>query len=212
MNRIAGTALTLGAVAAVCAAIVAGTYRLTATRIEANRIAWIEASLLPALGDVTWDSGLMDSMLTLDPPHGLPGDEATQVYRVYEDGRGKAALFTVTANEGYAGPIRLLVGVDVDGRVTGVRVVEHSETPGLGDKIESSRSDWVLQFEGSTLASPPLDAWRIRADGGDFDQITGATVTTRAVVGAVRDTLLYFDVERARLFERPPATDEDSTE
>lgn len=212
MNRIASTAVTLGAVAAICAAIVAGTYRLTASRIEANEIAWIEAGLMPALGDVAFDSGLTDSVVALNPPHSLPGDDEARIYRVYRGGSGVAALFAVTASDGYAGPIRILVGIDASGGITGVRIVEHNETPGLGDKIESTRTDWVLQFDGRSLSAPSPDAWMIRADGGEFDQITGATVTTRAVVKAVFETLLYFDSERATLFGATAATtgEEDS--
>ena len=189
-----------GPIATLCTAGVTATYRLTATRIDANRQAWLESRLLPALGDVSFDTGLTDDVLEIDAPHGLPGSESALVYRVYRGGQPAAALFAVTAMNGYAGPIRILVGVDTGGVVTGVRIVEHNETPGLGDKIESTRSDWVQQFPGSTIASPPLGAWAIRADGGTFDQLTGATVTPRAVVGAVRDTLLYFDSERDAIF------------
>lgn len=204
MNRVSRTALTLAAIAILCAAAVTATYRLTAARIDANQQAWLESRLAPALGDVTFDSGLTEDVLRIEAPHGLPGNEAALVYRVYRDGQPAAALFMVTAMKGYAGPIRILVGVDASGVLTGVRIVEHSETPGLGDKIESSRSDWVQQFPGRSLATMPIDAWAIRADGGQFDQLTGATVTPRAVVGAVRDTLVYFDAQRDAIFAPEP--------
>ncbi len=204
MNRITKTGLTLAVIATLCTAGVTATYRLTATRIDANRQAWLESRLLPALGDVAFDTGLTDAVLELDAPHGLPGNESALVYRVYRDDQPAAALFAVTAMNGYAGPIRILVGIDMDGVVTGVRIITHNETPGLGDKIESSRSDWVQQFPGRSLADPTFDAWAIRADGGSFDQLTGATVTPRAVVGAVRDTLLYFDGQRDVIFAPKP--------
>ncbi len=208
MSRVVKTGLTLAAVAAVCAGIVAGTYGFTAARIEANERAWVEARLAPALGDTEYDTGVMDSMLTLDVPHGLPGDAPARVYRVYKGGEPAAVLFEVSAMDGYAGPIRLLVGVDTGGSITGVRVVEHNETPGLGDKIESRRSDWILQFAGRSLGDPPVASWAIRADGGDFDQLTGATVTPRAVVKAVRETLDYFEAERDALFAAQAAEPE----
>ena len=204
MSRVSRTGLTLAAIAILCAAAVTATHRLTATRIDTNQQAWLESRLAPALGDVDFDTGLTDDVLAIRSPHGLPGNDPAQVYRVYKDGRPAAALFAVTAMNGYAGPIRLLVGVDVGGVVTGVRIVEHSETPGLGDKIESSRSDWVQQFPGRSLASLPIAAWSVRADGGQFDQLTGATVTPRAVVGAVRDTLVYFDAQRDAIFAAEP--------
>ena len=200
MHRIARTGLTLAILATLCAVAVTVTFTLTAPRIDANRQAWLEASLAPALGDVDYDSGITDHVLELETPHGLPGDEPALVYRVYRGGQPAAILFAVTAMNGYAGPIRLLVGVDASGVLTGVRILQHDETPGLGDKIESTRSDWLQQFPGRSLASPEPDAWSIRADGGEFDQLTGATVTPRAVVGAVYDTLLYFAAERDTLF------------
>ena len=86
------------------------------------------------------------------------------------------------------------------GRVAGVRIVRHNETPGLGDKIESGKSDWVGQFAGRALGDPELTAWGIQADGGAFDQLTGATVTPRTVVEAIRDTLVYFNAEKESLF------------
>ena len=129
-------------------------------------------------------------------------------------GKPVAVLFAVTATDGYAGPIRLLVGVRADGRLSGVRVVSHDETPGLGDRIESRRSEWIFQFDGRSLADPVPAAWAIRADGGDFDQITGASVSSRAVLKAVRDTLVYFADNRDTVLGTgealKPADDEDS--
>ena len=200
MKRVLRTGLTLAVVAAICTAAVTATYVWTDEKIAANRRAFLESRLVPALGDVSFDTGLTDDVITLAPPHGLPGTVPAQIYRVYRDGEPAAALFAVSAMNGYAGPIRILVGVTAGGIVSGVRVAEHNETPGLGDKIEIARSDWVLQFPGRSLGDPPEGAWRIRADGGAFDQITGATITPRAVIGAVRDTLLYFDAHRDTIF------------
>jgi electron transport complex protein RnfG len=201
-------ALTLAGIAAVCTALVAGTFQLTADRIAANEKAELEKSLQPALAGVFYDSDVTESRLVLQPPHGLPGKEAAIVYRVYSEGEPVAALFAVSARDGYAGPIRILLGVGVDGVVTGVRILRHRETPGLGDRIESSRSDWVYQFDGSSLGNPPAAAWAIRADGGVFDQLTGASVTPRAVIKAIRDTLIYFDAHRDELFAAPAAGEE----
>lgn len=195
--------LTLAAIAAICATLVAATHRLTTDRIAANEQAWLEQSLLPALGAADYDGRITDSMLVLDPPHDLPGNDPAIIYRAYAAGAPAAALFAVTATGGYAGPIRILVGIDAGGAVTGVRVLEHRETPGLGDGIETPRSDWVLQFDGRSLGDPPLGGWQLRVDGGDFDQLTGASVTPRAVVKAIRETLLYFDAHQAEIFDMP---------
>ena len=90
-----------------------------------------------------------------------------------------------------------------------MRILQHRETPGLGDKIESSRSDWILQFNGRALGDPVVTGWAIKNDGGDFDQLTGASITPRAVINAVRDTLIYFDAHREEIFSLP-ATQDDS--
>jgi Na+-translocating ferredoxin:NAD+ oxidoreductase subunit G len=96
----------------------------------------------------------------------------------------------------------------VDGRISGVRVLAHRETPGLGDKIEVERDDWILDFDGRSLSQPPRERWRVRRDGGAFDQFTGATITARAVVSAVRDALIYFSAHRDELFAAPAAAEE----
>ena len=148
-------------------------------------------------------------MLVLKPPHDLPGSEEALIYRVYANDEPVAALFVVTARDGFAGPIRILLGVDMTGVVTGIRILRHRETPGLGDKIDESRSDWVHQFPGRSIGDPVVTSWAIRRDGGDFDQLTGASITPRAVIKAMRDTLIYFNANRDAIFAAP-ASEEDS--
>ncbi|NCC28094.1 MAG: RnfABCDGE type electron transport complex subunit G, partial [Gammaproteobacteria bacterium] len=103
--------------------------------------------------------------------------------------------------DGYAGPIQLLVSVLRDGSVGGVRVLFHHETPGLGDKIEERKSDWVLSFDGKSLSNPTPERWAVKRDGGEFDQFTGATITPRAIVHAVKNTLIYVQQQGDALFE-----------
>ena len=194
------TGVTLAVIAAICTGLVAATYQLTEDRIAANEKALLEQSLQPALAGLFYDSSVSESRLVLQPPHELPGNDAAFVYRVYAEDEPVAALFAVTARDGYAGPIRILVGVDMAGVITGVRILQHRETPGLGDRIEAGRSDWVFQFDGRSMGDPQPAGWALRIDGGEFDQLTGASVTPRAVINAVRDTLLYFDVNREQLF------------
>lgn len=201
-DSIVKNGLTLATIAAICTGLVATTYHLTKDRIAANEQAWLERSLAPALEGLTYEGSISQSKILLKAPHGLPGREDAVIYRVYADDRPLAALFAVTAPDGYAGPIRILVGVAYDGNVTGLRILEHRETPGLGDKIESSRSDWVFQFTGRALGNPPLKGWFLSRDGGEFDQLSGATVTPRAVIKAVRETLVYFEQHRDTLFDQ----------
>jgi len=122
----------------------------------------------------------------------LLGNESTLVYL----GRNKlepvAAVFTSVVPDGYSGPIKLLVAVRSDGTRGGVRVVSHKETPGLGDKVEERKSDWVFGFRDKSLDNPPLERWKVKRDGGDFDQFTGATITPRSIVNAVKNTLIFY--------------------
>ncbi len=151
-------------------------------------------------------------MITIPQPHELPGSDAAIIYRVYAGQKPVAALFVVSARDGYAGPIRLLVGVAMDGKVSGVRVLEHRETPGLGDRIETIKSDWVLQFDGHSLRDPEPAAWAIRDDGGQFDQLTGASVTPRAIINAIRQTLTYFEANSVAIFAAPAENTDDESE
>jgi electron transport complex protein RnfG len=200
---------TLAVMATVCTALVAATWYLTADQIAANEKALLEKSLQPALANTFYDSSVSESRLVLEPPHGLPGSEAALIYRVYSGDEPVAALFVITARDGFAGPIRILLGVDIDGVVTGVRILEHRETPGFGDKIDSRKSDWVHQFAPHSLRDPVAARWKIKSDGGDFDQLTGASVTPRAVIKAIRDTLQYFETHRDEIFAAAATPTED---
>jgi len=207
MSAVLKSGATLAAIGAVCAALVAITYSLTSERIAANEQAWLEKSLEPALAGLTFEGSVSESMLVVRAPHDLPGPDDVIIYRVYADNQPVAALFAVTARDGYAGAIRVLVGLRYDGTITGIRILEHRETPGLGDKIVSSRSDWVYQFEGRSLGHPGLKEWSIKRDGGKFDQLTGASVTPRAVIKVTRETLIYFDAHRDEIFSAPATED-----
>lgn len=204
--------LTLALLAAICTALVAVTWRLTAPRIEANEKAHLEQSLRPALANVFYDNELAESTWVIPAPHDLPGSNDAVIYRLYAEDQPVAAVFVVSARDGYSGPIRLLIGIEYSGLVTGVQVLEHRETPGLGDRIESSKSDWLLQFADTSLEEPPLNRWAIRRDGGDFDQLTGASVTPRAVVRAVKETLVYFAANRDAVFAARGIDDGDVNE
>ena len=126
-----------------------------------------------------------------------------EVYRARSEGRPVAAAMKLRANDGYNGRIDLLIGVYANGEVSGVRVLSHRETPGLGDGIDIARSDWILDFNGKSLRSPEPAGWTVERDGGVFDQFTGATITPRAVVHAVRRALEYFEENRETLFSAP---------
>jgi electron transport complex protein RnfG len=198
-NMARATALLAG-FAILGAGLVALTERNTRERIAANERAFTLRSLneiVPA--DQRTNDMFSDTIQVSDAELLGTGDPVT-VYRARRDGEPVAAILRVVAPNGYSGPIRLLVGVRHDGEVAGVRVVNHRETPGLGDAIESDRSDWILGFAGRSLGNPPEASWTVKRDGGAFDQFTGATITPRAVTRAVRDALIYFRAHREELF------------
>jgi electron transport complex protein RnfG len=188
--------LILAVIAAICTTLVALTFSVTKARIAGNEQAWLEQSLKPALAGVEYDNNLAESVLTIPLPHELPGNEPILVYRAHYQNRPVAALFVVTALDGFSGSIRLLVGIDDSGTVTATRVLSHRETPGLGDFIDSAKSDWIDQFQRKSLSAPDVLLWLLERDGGEFDQVTGASITSRSVVKAVKETLLYFEANR----------------
>ena len=138
------------------------------------------------------DNDLATDTMLLPPSPLLGTDEDSIVYRARRGGEPVAAILNSVAPNGYNGRIHLLVGIYVDGSLAGVRVVKHAETPGLGDAIEVRKSPWITGFDGKSLDDPNTERWRVKRDGGEFDQFTGATITPRAVVAAVRNALLYY--------------------
>ena len=176
------------------------TYYQTKDRIAANERAVLLASLNTLVPPERYDNALAEDKLQVTDPELLGTPEPVTLYRAYKDGQPVAVLATLVAPDGYSGAIRLLVGVYADGTLAGVRVLAHHETPGLGDPIELDRSDWILSFTGKSLGNPEPQWWAVKKDGGVFDQFTGATITPRAVVKAVRQFLIYFQTHREPLF------------
>ncbi len=122
------------------------------------------------------------------------------VYVATREGKVNGVAFE-TSSPGYSGAIKVMLGVDPEGKILGARVLAHKETPGLGDKIEVKKGDWILRFTGLSIGNPPLDKWKVKKDGGIFDQFAGATITPRAVVKAITEGLQFFDANKAKLME-----------
>lgn len=194
------TAIILLLFALTGTALVALTYDSTRERIEANERATLQRKLNRLIPAERYDNTLLEDTLQVSDAAVLGTGKPVTVYRARRGGVPAGLVMATTAPDGYSGSIRLLVGIDVDGTLSGVRVVAHRETPGLGDAIEEERSDWIRIFDGRSLENPPLARWAVKKDGGDFDQLTGATVTPRAVVKAVRQALLYYREHQQALF------------
>ncbi|MGF1547889.1 MAG: electron transport complex subunit RsxG [Thiotrichales bacterium] len=200
------SSIMLGLFGVVGAGIVAGVHELTAERVlENERLARLKVlnEVLPA---DRYDNSILEDTVVLRDPALAGGRYPVTVYRARRGGAPVAAVFETVAPDGYSGAIHLLIGIDTDGRVTGARVLKHAETPGLGDPIEQNHSDWIHRFTGKSLHAPGLPRWAVKRDGGDFDQFTGATISPRAVVKAIRQTLVYFDAHQVTLLtpEAPP--------
>ncbi len=200
MNAMLRPALILAAFALTGTGLIALTHHFTREPIaaaeRAERLRGLNALLPTALYD---NDPIADAIEVRDPYH-LGSPDPVTVYRAWQAGTPVAVGFTVIAPDGYSGPIRLLVVIRADGTLAGIRVLTHRETPGLGDPIEERKSPWGRQFAGRGLGDPPEERWKVRRDGGDFDQLAGATITPRAVVKAVKLALLYFEEHRAALF------------
>ncbi len=182
----------LAGFAALTALLVAGTFVGTRDRISAAERAAEEKALLQIMPRSLHDNSMLDDRIALpagDPLLRLP--EERELYVARQGGVASAVLVPAVAPDGYSGSIDLLVGVWRDGRVAGVRVLRHRETPGLGDAIDHRKSNWVDGFVDRSLSDPPAERWTVRRDGGDFDQFTGATITPRAVVQATARVLSY---------------------
>jgi len=173
---------------------------------EAEKLALINQVLPASL----YDNDLLASMQTVAPDDLLGTRQPSSLWIARRGKQVTAVVLEAIAPDGYAGDIALLIGIDINGRVTGVRVTGHRETPGLGDYIERAKSAWIDQFSGKSLTSPEPKHWKVAKDGGAFDSRAGATITPRAVVKAVRSALDYFARHRAALVATPPAKEKNA--
>jgi len=189
----------LGSFAMLGTTLVAVTYDLTFQRIEENQRQALMRQLDRLIPKHSIDNDLLSDVITISAPETLNA-QTTKVYRARSDSQPIAAIFSPVVARGYAGPIQLSIAVRHDGTLAGVRVLQHKETPGLGDKVDEERSDWVYSFNNRALGNPGPEGWRVRREGGVFDQFAGATITPRGVINAVYATLKYYDANRDSLF------------
>lgn len=205
MNRaphpVVRSGLLLGLIALLGTALLAGINELTHERIleqEKQRVLQQLNAIVPV---TSYNNDLLEDRIEIVDETFFHHPAVVSVYRARMDGKPVAVLMNVTAPDGYNGDIHLLTGIDTSGTVLGVRVVSHRETPGLGDPIEIEKSDWILGFTNKSLPNTQDKNWAVKRDGGEFDQFTGATISPRAVVKAVHNTLLYFKANQQSLFE-----------
>ena len=203
-KKIIGSASALGFVAIIGSTLLAAVHFLTAERIEAQERRVIQEQLGQILSAERYDNALLDDRYSFRDETWFPRGQTVTAYRARAGGEPVAVILRFRAVNGYNGDIHLLAGIFRDGSLAGVRVVSHRETPGLGDGIEVEKSGWVLGFDGRSLTDPAAGGWAVKKDGGEFDQFTGATITPRAIVGAVRTALEYYEMHREELFRSDP--------
>lgn len=209
LQSIRRNAIGLGLFALVTAGAIAVAKVATSERIERN----IELAQARALNDIvavgSYNNDLLHDTLAIDQRFNQqllgPLKASDKIHLARRDGEVTTVILPVVAPDGYTMEIRLLVGIHADGSIAGVRITEHRETPGLGDKIDLKKSPWVLDFNGKSLSNPAAERWAVKKDGGDFDQFTGATITPRAVVQAVKHAQLFFRQHQNILLNRQVA-------
>ena len=193
--------LLLALFALITALILASTDRVTEDRIaESERLA-AQKALFEIVPLARHNNDLLVDLQPIPKQYwlALGLDNGGDVHIARLDDQPVAAIVPSITTDGYSGDIAMIVGINFDGTVAGVRVVDHKETPGLGDKVELRKSDWILSFNGKSLNNPEISKWNVKKDRGDFDQFTGATITPKAVIHQIAKTLEYFEKDRERL-------------
>jgi electron transport complex, RnfABCDGE type, G subunit len=201
LNNALRTSTILFLFALIGTALLAYTYRQTHPVIEKSAQAEKLALINQVLPKELYDNDLLGAWRELPPSPLLGTRKPSGMWLATRDGRPAGVVLEAVAPEGYSGDIHLLIGIDATGVLTGVRVTQHKETPGLGDYIQLAKSDWVLQFTGKSYHPDRDGRWKVKKDGGEFDSRAGATITPRAIVKAVREALKYFQLHRETLLQ-----------
>jgi electron transport complex protein RnfG len=203
-RAISKNSLVLGLFAIVTTAAIAATYLGTRDAIAAQERAARAKALLEIVPRSRHDNSILDDVVPVADTALLSLPRPQQIHIARQQGQVVAVIIPSVAPDGYSGALQLITGINADGTIAGVRVVAHNETPGLGDKVDLKKSDWVLGFNGKSLRDPQPERWKVKKDRGEFDQFTGATITPRAVTRAVYQSLQYFANNRKTLMQPVP--------
>lgn len=220
-QSITKNAIGLALFALVTAGVIAAVKLNTAAQIQDN-IAQAQAkALYEIVPEALVDNDLLNDILPLNLAsskkqlniHLLgPIDSQANIHFAKSNKQLHTLIFPVVAPDGYTTAIKLLVGIKLDGTLAGVRIVDHKETPGLGDKIELKKSDWVLSFNGKSLLNPDSEKWKVKKNGGEFDSFTGATITPRAVINAIKQALVFYQDYQTSILELKTAFDRETAD
>ncbi|MBL4827548.1 MAG: electron transport complex subunit RsxG [Spongiibacteraceae bacterium] len=214
---ISRNSMLLGLFAIVSTAIISATFLQTSEQISANIRHAEEQALFDIAPKSRHNNIMLDDFVAVSDDQLLSLRKQKKIYIAKQNNIPVAVIIPATARDGYTGDIDLIVGINTDGTVSGVRVLSHRETPGPGDAVDRKKSDWVEGFNGKSLNNPNIERWKVKKDKGVFDQFTGATITPRAVTKAVLQALRYFEQHQQNIFQAqktdkqtitPPQTEE----
>lgn len=195
-QRMLGHGLILGAFCLGFGIVLAATDFATKDDIAARALEDRLNSLAQVIPGSIHDNNLVEDAIAMKNERG----QDIIVYRATREGKVTGLAYEIFG-VGYAGQIKLMLGIDAQGKILGVRVLAHKETPGLGDKMEVKKGDWILKFDGLSLGNPPVEKWKVKKDGGQFDYWTGATITPRGIVDAIRRGLELFEANKAHMMD-----------
>jgi len=192
----------LAAFAIICTAAVATVNQLTKPAIAKQEQAALIKTINQLIPKDSYDNDVFASCFIISDDKLLGKGQSQQVFVAKKAGKPVALMLETSTFKGYAGEIKLAVGIFADGKVAGVRVLRHTETPGLGDKIQTNKSDWIYSFNKRDYQESQKARWEVKKNGGQIDAFTGATITPRAVTLAVKDALIYFAKNKEQLFNQ----------
>ncbi|GGY68877.1 electron transport complex subunit G [Cellvibrio zantedeschiae] len=206
-SSITKNSLLLGIFALATTALLAFTAEFTKARIAKSEREAQQKALFEIVPRARHDNDILSETIEVpaDAWAGLGLKSADEIHVARHADNTVAVIIPAIAPDGYSGDIRMIVGINADGTIAGVRILDHHETPGLGDKIELKKAQWILDFNGKSLQNPSASQWKVKKDGGTFDQFAGATITPRAVVNQVRKVLEFVDAHRDELFKKNSA-------
>lgn len=199
-KMISKNGLILAAFAIVCVGLITAVFFITEETIEAGKQRALNKTFNTLVNPKTYNNNIGQDCIILEKKSSQQMKQPLRAYRARYDGKPVAVIMQAIAPNGYSGKIALVVAIHANGQIAGVRVTEHSETPGLGDKIDISKSDWIKSFDQKSLHNTEPKDWNVKKDGGQFDAFTGATITPRAVIHEVKNTLTYFDKNKSAIF------------
>lgn len=194
------TAITLVAFAFLGTAMLAYVFDITRAPIEASEKEARLALFKQILPESTYDNDLLKDNVEIAPNEQLGNRQPTVSNIAKSNGKTAGVILEAVAHDGYSGDIKLLIAIRADGSISGVRVLAHKETPGLGDYIDITHGNWIKLFNDESVNKTPIEQWHVKKDGGKFDYIAGATITPRAVVKAVLKALQFYEANKQTLF------------